>query len=69
MDMNGNNEIMVSVCCLAYNQREFIRDALEGFVNQKTTFAYEVLIHDDASTDGTADVIREYAERYPQLIT
>ena len=34
---------------------------LEGFVNQKTDFAYEVLIHDDASNDGTADIIREYA--------
>ncbi|MFR5732241.1 MAG: glycosyltransferase family 2 protein [Clostridium sp.] len=60
--------IMVSVCCITYNQASYIRDALEGFVNQQTDFAYEVLIHDDASSDGTAEIIREYAEQYPDLI-
>lgn len=66
--MGHKEEIVVSICCLSYNQKEYIRDALEGFVSQKTSFAYEVLIHDDASTDGTADVIREYAGKYPELI-
>lgn len=60
--------VMVSICCITYNQKEYIRDALDGFLNQKTDFAYEVLIHDDASTDGTAQIIREYADRYPQII-
>ena len=60
--------IMVSVCCITYNQVSYIRDALEGFVNQQTDFAYEVLIHDDASSDGTAEIIREYAKRYPDRI-
>ena len=59
-----NSSIMVSICCITYNQASYIRDALEGFVNQKTDFAYEVLIHDDASNDGTADIIWEYADRY-----
>lgn len=59
---------MVSVYCLAYNHEPFIRDALEGFVNQKTNFKYEVIVHDDASTDGTANIIREYANRYPDII-
>ena len=63
-----NSSIMVSICCITYNQESYIRDALEGFVNQKTDFAYEVLIHDDASNDGTADIIWEYADRYPDLI-
>ena len=63
-----NSGIMVSICCITYNQVSYIRDALEGFVNQETDFAYEVLIHDDASTDGTADIIREYAARYPDRI-
>ena len=66
--MHSGEEIAVSICCLAYNQIDYIRDALEGFVRQKTSFAFEVLIHDDASTDGTDRVIREYAERYPELI-
>ncbi len=60
--------IQVSVICNTYNHAAYIRDALEGFVNQKTNFRYEVLIHDDASTDGTADIIREYEVKYPDLI-
>lgn len=61
-------EIKVSVICNAYNHGPYIRDALEGFVSQKTNFNYEVLIHDDASTDNTADIIREYEKKYPELI-
>lgn len=63
-----SESIMVSIICLAFNHEKFIRDALEGFVNQKTDFAYEVLIHDDASQDGTADIIREYEKKYPDII-
>ena len=61
-------EIQVSIICNAYNHEKYIRDALEGFVMQKTNFAFEVLIHDDASTDKTADIIREYEAKYPDLI-
>lgn len=61
-------EILVSICCITFNQEAYIRDALEGFVNQKTNFKYEVLLHDDASTDRTAEIIREYQERYPDMI-
>jgi len=62
------SEMMVSVWCLAYNHEPYIRSALEGFVNQKTDFPYEVFVHDDASTDKTAQIIREYAEKYPHII-
>ncbi len=58
----------LSVVCLAYNAAPYIRAALDGFLAQKTGFPFEVLIHDDASTDGTADIIREYADRRPDLI-
>ena len=61
-------EIKVSVICVTYNHEPYIRDALEGFVMQQTDFAYEVLIHDDASTDKTAEIIREYERKYPDLI-
>lgn len=63
-----NNHIMVSVICNVFNHEAYIRDALEGFVSQKTNFPFEVLIHDDASTDKSADIIREYEAKYPNLI-
>ena len=49
-----NNTPLVSICCITYNHEKFIRDAIEGFLMQKTTFPIEILIHDDASTDNTA---------------
>lgn len=58
----------VIVWCLTYNQKAFIRDALNGFVMQQTNFPFEVVVHDDASTDGTTDIILEYAEQYPEII-
>lgn len=60
--------MMVSVVCLAYNHGKYIRETLEGFVSQETDFPYEVFVHDDASADNTAAIIREYAERYPDII-
>lgn len=59
---------MVSVICCAYNQEKYIEDALKGFVMQKTDFAYEILISDDASTDGTAEIIQKYEREYPDTI-
>ena len=59
---------VVSICCVAYNHVHFIRQCLDGFVMQKTNFPFEVLIHDDASTDGTQDIIREYEAKYPDII-
>lgn len=63
-----NQEMMVSVICNVFNHEKYIRDALEGFVSQKTTFPFEVLVHDDASTDESARIIREYEEKYPEII-
>lgn len=59
---------MVSVQCLAYNHEKYIRECLEGVVNQKTDFKYEVIVHDDASTDNTVSIIKEYAEKYSEII-
>ena len=63
-----NNKIMVSVICNVFNHEKYVREALEGFVMQKTGFSYEVLVHDDASTDGSAAIIREYEKKYPTII-
>ena len=60
-------EVMVSVVCTTYNHEKYIRQCLDGFVAQNTSFLFEILIHDDASTDKTADIIREYEIKYPGL--
>jgi len=56
---------LVSICCITYNHEPYIRDAIEGVLMQKTTFPVEILIHDDASTDGTADIIRNTKPNIP----
>lgn len=60
--------ITVSIVCNVYNHEKYLRDALEGFVTQKTDFPFEVLVHDDASPDSSADIIREYEAKYPDII-
>ena len=59
---------MVSILCTAYNHEQYLRQCLDGFVCQKTDFPFEVLVNDDCSKDGTADIIREYAAKYPDII-
>ena len=60
--------LMVSICCITYNHEKYIRECLDSFLMQKTNFSYEILIHDDASTDHTADIIREYEKQYPDVV-
>ncbi len=62
------NDIMVSIWCLVYNHEPYLRQCLEGFVMQKTNFRFEAIVHDDVSTDKSADIIREYAAKYPNII-
>lgn len=61
-------EVLVSIRCLVYNHEPYLRQCLDGFVMQKTNFAFEAIVHDDASTDKSADIIREYAAKYPDII-
>lgn len=65
--MSGEQPL-VSICCITYNHVQYIRRAIEGFLMQKTNFAFEILIHDDASSDGTSEIIKEYQQRFPELI-
>lgn len=62
------DDILVSISCISFNHAKYIRQALDSFLNQKTDFKYEILIHDDASKDETADIIREYQLKYPDII-
>lgn len=61
-------KIVVSVVCATFNHELYIEDAITGFLMQETDFAFEVIIHDDASTDKTADIVREYQSKYPTII-
>lgn len=58
----------VVIQSIVYNHEKYIRDALDGFVMQKTNFPFVALVHDDASTDATARIIQEYALKYPDII-
>lgn len=60
--------LLVSIFCQTYNHEPYIRQCIEGFLMQKTDFSFEVLVHDDASTDQTADIVREYEVKYPDII-
>lgn len=65
MSDKSNGGIMASISCLTFNHAPYIRQALDSFLMQKTDFEYEILVHDDASTDGTGDILREYEKKYP----
>lgn len=58
----------VSIVSITYNQEDYIRDTLEGFIRQQTNFDFEAIVADDCSTDGTPQIIAEYAKRYPNII-
>ena len=60
--------LLVSIVCCTYNHESYIAQCLDGFVMQKTSFPIEILIYDDASEDGTQDIIHEYERKYPDLI-
>lgn len=61
-------DCICTVLMISYNHAKYMRKAIESVIYQKTDYRYKIHVFDDASTDGTADIIREYAEKYPQLI-
>lgn len=66
--MSNTKEFLVTIRCAAFNHGQYIRQTLDGIVMQQTNFRFEAIVHDDASTDNTADIIREYSQKYPELI-
>lgn len=65
--MDEKQTPFLSICCLTFNHANYIRQAFDSFLMQKTNFKFEVIVHDDASTDGTTAIIEEYAHRYPEI--
>lgn len=65
---DSTNGPLVSISCMTYNHAPYIRKCLDGFLLQQTNFAFEIIIHDDASADGTTGIIEEYASKYPGFI-
>lgn len=63
-----NDDCAVTVCCITYNHEDYIRDALDSFLMQKTNFKFKVFVGEDCGPDGTADIVREYAKKYPDII-
>lgn len=60
--------VLVSVCCITYNQEKYISQTMEGFLMQKTTFPFEIIIGEDRSDDNTLRILEEYKCRYPSII-
>lgn len=61
-------KLKVSVCVITYNQEKYIRQCLQSIVDQETAFDFEVIVGDDCSIDGTREIVREFAERYPGIV-
>ena len=77
MKLNNENDIikmwdqklpMISISCVAYNHQEYIKECIESFLSQETNYPFEILIHDDASEDLTAEIIKQYERKYPKII-
>ena len=64
----SKEQVVVSIMCIAYNHENYIAKSLDSLVNQKTNFKYEVLVHDDCSTDNTIRIIEEYEKKYPDIV-
>ncbi|MFU8861772.1 MAG: glycosyltransferase [Cyclonatronaceae bacterium] len=59
---------LVSVCCTTYNMEKIVSETIDSILAQKTSFPFELIIHDDASTDRTQEIINSYAQKYPGII-
>lgn len=58
----------ITLVSLSYNHEKFIEQAIESFLNQKVESSYSIVIADDCSTDGTIDILKQYANRYPDIV-
>lgn len=67
-NQSNSDKPLVSVCCATYNHESYISESINGILSQETDFPFEIIIRDDASTDATAQIVRSYAAKYPNLV-
>ena len=67
-EFSSYKNIEVTVNCTTYNHAGYIKKCLDSILSQKVNFGVQILVHDDASTDGTSKIVLEYAEKYPNVI-
>lgn len=65
---NNSSKVMVSIICTTFNHEDFVSEAIDSFLEQKTEYSFEIIIHDDASSDNTVDIIDKYKKKYPLII-
>lgn len=66
--MNKKQDIILSVCVRTHNQKQFVRETLDSVLRQQTTFTFEIIVSDDASSDGTVNILQEYQDAYPDKV-
>ena len=66
--VDNSDAPLLSIKCMTFNHEKYIAQCIEGFLTQKTNFSFEILIHDDCSTDKTESIVREYETRFPKII-
>lgn len=64
----NDSKVIVAIECLVYNHKPYLRQCLDGFLMQRTNFKFVAVVHDDCSTDGSQEIIREYEKKYPDVI-
>ncbi len=67
-NIHAGKKIKLSMCIVTYNQKKYLRECLDSVINQTVDFDYEIIVGDDASSDGTSDLIMDYFRKYPDLI-
>ena len=67
-NIHAGKKIKLSMCIVTYNQKKYLRECLDSVINQTVDFEYEIIVGDDASSDGTSDLIMDYYREYADLI-
>ena len=65
---NWQGDMMVSITCVAFNHEKYIETTLNSFLEQETTFPFEIIVNDDVSTDKTVEILKAYEKKFPSIV-